>query len=187
MAFSLYKTPKILVALLLLGSGLARAFDVNGIKIGMSEEDVNKAIGPVKEFTIGGVYGYYPDKPVKTEYRDGGLDQLTFYFLPGRFEKMREAMKEKFPDLECKDTEVPWKEKILTQTVCSLQGQEAVLRIIRYVPDLRTSALRLFSIKAEEELVKKIELDKQQKSDAVKSNDNSSQNVSNASDTGRPQ
>lgn len=191
MSFSIYKTPRILVALLLLSSGSARAIDVSGIKIGMSEEDVTKAVGPLKEFTINGVNGYFPDKPLKTEYRDGGLDQLTFYFLPGRFEKMREAMKEKYPDLACKDTEVPWKEKVLTQTVCSFQDQEAVLRMIRYLPDIRTSALRLFSIRAEEELAKKIELDKQQKSDSERSNANSSPDAAPdaapAADPGKPQ
>jgi hypothetical protein len=133
-------------------SEFAQNIDIRGIQIGMSQEEVDEKVGPKKDFTIAGVKSMYSEIALRTEYRNGKLDQLTFYFDPRRFDVMLQAVKEKYPRVACEDIPIPGaKDASFKQTRCFVSDEVATLQLIRFVIDARTSALKLLSKQAIEE------------------------------------
>lgn len=114
-------------------------------------------------FTIAEVPGKYTHSPMHVEYFEERLDFLLFFFNAPNFPSVLAAVKEKYPGLICEDSQVGnAMGATFTQTNCALEDAESILRITRFVSDIRTSSLSLTSKRKLAELA---ERSKQKKKD----------------------
>lgn len=130
-------------------SQTAEPISLKGYRIGMTsadsvwlEEELKKE-GP---FTVGGVEGLRWSAKPRTQYFEGRLDELNFFFAPAKFEQVEAAMKEKYPATTCRDSEVQTRMGVkLAQRSCSLQGPDSEMWIRRYASDTTMGGLYLVS------------------------------------------
>jgi hypothetical protein len=118
--------------------------EIKGLKIGMTEKKVSN-VG-IYGFTIGGVKSKFPDNPINLEYYEGKLDRLSFFFTPEGFDAVLEAVKSKYPLLECNDSIVSnAMGASFQQMICILEGSEATLIIRKFTSSIENSSLSLTS------------------------------------------
>ena len=132
----------------------AQQIEFKGLHLGMSRAEVQKKAGPLplKDFTIAGVGSKY--STIELRFHEDKLDSLAFLFHANRFDDVLEAVRAKYPALECKNTTVT--NAIggsFTQTDCTLKDMLGTLTLTRFVSDIRTSVLSLTSDRAIKEYI----------------------------------
>ena len=92
-------------AILLLAASAAQAqdIDIKGLKLGMSQAEVQAVMPDPLQFTIGGVR---PRHEPTTTYVAGKLDLFQFDFPASNYEMVREAFRAKYPALACEQESV---------------------------------------------------------------------------------
>ncbi len=109
----------------------------------MPRDEVTEKIGFGRSFTVAGVKSKYED--VSLEFYAEKLDQLIFFFHPSGFERVIEAVKDKFPLVKCDNSTVSnAMGASFPQTHCELSDSDSLLTLVRVV-DIKTSALTLVS------------------------------------------
>ncbi len=107
---------------------------------------------PLQGFTIAEVPSKYKRFDVFFG-EDGKLSSLNFFFDSDDFEHMMDAVREKYPKLRCQNSSVTnLYGARLTQTECSLDDQTGKLTLSRFVNDVNTSSLSLYSSKMLKEM-----------------------------------
>lgn len=148
--------------------------EIKGIKIGMTEHDANyakidsqmKAIQSASErervaglgFTIGGVRSKNDMlNDVDFTFRDEKLVMLTFIFKPDGFDMVIEAVKSKYPMLQCNESIVSnAMGASFHQIDCEVNDSKGnTLLITKFDGNIETSSLHLFSQRYLDELKKK--------------------------------
>lgn len=151
------------VAMALPALTAAQVLDLKGLKIGMSKAEVQERFPTWNDFTIGGVRSKFTHIPLNIKYQDDKLEQLMFLFNSASFQQVLDALKEKYPALKCEASKVGnAMGASFEQVQCSIEDQESVLQLFRFLSDVRTSMLILESKKSINE---KIEKEKQKKKD----------------------
>lgn len=134
-------------------SASADPIELKGLQVGMTKEEVNKKFPSFEGFTIAGVSSKYSSTPVKIEYRDNKLDFLLFFFDSENFSTVLAAVKEKYPELKCIDSEVSnGMGAKFSQVDCTLSDSVSTLSLSRFVSDVQTSSLTIISKKLSEQI-----------------------------------
>lgn len=120
--------------------------DIKGLYLGMTQVEFEEKFGPLplKNFTIAGVPGMYSSTDVM--FHKDKLDAFVFFFNSRHFDEIQEAMREKYPKIRCQNSVV--RNAIggaFTQTKCSLKDSQGGLELSRFVSDIETSVLSLYS------------------------------------------
>jgi len=135
---------------------LGQSLDIKGVRIGMTEAEVNERIGNAREFTIGGVTSKNPDRPVGLKYHEGKLDYLAFYFDAKDFSRVQEAVKDKYPSIDCSSSTVTNAMGAkFEQVTCLIADSESSLGLRRFSLDIRTSSIILTSKRLFDEMSKR--------------------------------
>jgi hypothetical protein len=101
------------------------------------------------------------DSPGHIDYFKGRLDNFHFSFAHDSFLDVLEAVKEKYPSIECEDSQLKnARGATFNQVHCFLADNVSTLLLTRYSGDLRTSSLTLASVRrldaqSEEDKLKK--------------------------------
>ena len=135
--------------------------EIKGITIGMPIQDYKLIIANNGDgfFSIGGVTGKSPSPPLY-KLRDGKLDSFTFIFEPSDFPRVLEAVKNKYPSINCNNNEVQNRMgATFNQVECVLDGTNSVLNLSKYAGDIETSMLMITSNEHLNELKKKFTKD----------------------------
>ena len=134
----------------------AQPIDIKGLSIGMSKTDVEQKFPNWNGFTIADVSSKYQHSPLNVSYFDGKLDSLLFFFDSNSFTTVLDAVKQKYPSISCKESQVgnPMGAKF-TQIECTTTDQLSILQLRRFVSDIRTSSLSLISKRKMEEYAEK--------------------------------
>ena len=135
-------------------------FEIKGIKLGMTEEELIPLIGNrirPQDFSIAGVKARTPPA-IFDEFIDGKLSSFTFLFSANSFYTVVIALREKYREIRCVETEVQNRMGAkFTQEDCKLSSNSGVLTIQRYYTDLNTSVLKMRSHETLERARKEIE------------------------------
>ncbi|MDO8946903.1 MAG: hypothetical protein Q7U88_07055 [Desulfocapsaceae bacterium] len=119
--------------------------EIKGLSLGMSKEKFDKDIGTnsMKNFTIAGVKSMYSLRP---EFFENNLDAFNFFFDAGKFDDVLSAVTSKYSDIKCEESELSNAMGAhFKQVECELKGNVGTLRIVRFVGDVNTSLLSLWS------------------------------------------
>lgn len=140
------KALPVLAALVLSHSAAAAdTIDIKGIRLGMSQLDIQELHGtlPLRDFTIGGVRSKYSVSP---DFLDGKMQVLRIFFDASGFDQVRSAVRTKYPDLACADSDVTNAMGTrFTQTECHLKGNDGILTLRRFSSTISTGSLSLIS------------------------------------------
>ncbi len=131
-----------------------QAIEIKGLRLGMTESEVEKKIGPLplKEFTIAGVPSKY--STVDLNFHKNKLDSFMFFFDADAFEDVLQAVKSKYPALKCVGSTVSnAMGASFKQVDCKLRNQLGTLSLSRFVSDINTSVLTLASHRQSQEWV----------------------------------
>jgi hypothetical protein len=128
--------------------------DIKGIRLGMAKQEVDAQIGSPEEFTIARIPCVNPngnrdhrDYGLLTYYVDDKLDSLAFFFSTEQFDDMVEALRLKYPQLDCKDSV---NQDGIDLTACILEGKSGNLLLHRHYFTVSTSVLFLQTQEAEQ-------------------------------------
>lgn len=148
-------------AALQFGAVGAQAIEIKGISIGMTRAELQKKYPTWRGFTIAGVRSLNKDSPGHVEYFKGRLDNFHFSFDSDSFLDVLEAVKEKYPNIDCKNSQIKnvWG-ATFNQVECFLADNVSTLFLSRYGGDLRTSGLTLASVRRLDALEEKNKLKK---------------------------
>ncbi len=142
--------------------------EIKGISLGMSKDKFDNTIdrSGVEDFTIGGVKSKYPN-PLSdanfTLFYDNKLDQFVFLFDSSKFEDVLSAVKTKYPEIKCVDSEISNAMGAkFNQVTCILKGDNGDLGVNKFSNDIKTSGLILHSNRL---LKKALAKDKEQQKD----------------------
>ena len=118
---------------------------IKGLWIGMDESEIEEKFGaPIKAFSIAGVEGKYSTTPL--EFENNKLESLIFFFDAKSFDDVLAAVKSKYPEMQCKDSSVGnAMGASFTQVKCNLRRGKVTLDLSRFVNDITTSSLCLYS------------------------------------------
>jgi len=125
---------------------LAQNIDIKGIRIGMSQFEMQDMHGqlPLQNFTVAGVPS--SQTYIDPDFLDGKLEKFEFFFVATSFNTVLAAVRRKLPALACRDGRVASAMgKLMTQTQCTARDKKGDLLLTRYSGDLLTSALVLRS------------------------------------------
>lgn len=144
----------VILGMLLFLAGVVHANDrveIKGLKLGITEAEAKKIVGGSllnhPDFTIAGVPGLSGDNaPVLFTWRDKKLVSFSFRFDPKYFEIMQQAIKGKFPQVGCENSEVSTAmgAKFL-QVKCSTSYGDDYIILERFERDISKSVLRVTS------------------------------------------
>ena len=131
------------------------SLDIRGLRIGMTKDEVVAKYPTWDKFTVAGVSRRWPiDPPV---YELGRLDRFVFLFAVQNFEKVREAMIEKYPKTTCRAYQISDENgQSIEQTECGILDSMSMLLLLKY-SDRVTSRLGLYSKKFLESDVTRIQ------------------------------
>jgi len=145
-------TVLLVLALIQPSISFSQEIEIKGLRLGMTMAEVESKVGklPLKNFTIAGVKGKYEDSnPVIIKFYEGKLDVFVFFFDANHFDDVLEAVKTKYPSLECAKSNVSnAMGASFDQVKCNLHDQSGSLSLSRFVSDIKTSALSLMSDRA---------------------------------------
>jgi hypothetical protein len=124
-------------SVILSGNVCAQGIEIKGLRIGMTEDEVEKKIGrlPVHDFTIAGIRNKYPISQSlgNVDFYDGKLDYFLFVFNSSAFDEVVSAVKDKYPALICENTTVTnAMGAAFKQTKCTLKDELSLLLLSRY-------------------------------------------------------
>jgi hypothetical protein len=120
--------------------------EIKGLQIGMTKEEVKAKIGTLaaRDFTIAGVPNKYPF--FEPQFYSDKLDHFVFFFDSKFFNQMLEAVRAKYPALRCEESMVSTGAGgSFTQVKCTLRDSIGVLSLSRFVNDINTSGLSVYS------------------------------------------
>lgn len=123
-------------------------FEIKGIKLGMTEDELFSLIGNrinPREFSVAGVKAKTPPA-IFDEFIDGKLSSFTFLFPANSFYAVVIALKEKYHGIKCVESEVQNRMGAkFIQEDCKLSSLSGILTIQRYYMDLNTAVLKMRS------------------------------------------
>lgn len=122
----------------------------------MTQVDFEQKYGPspLRDFTIADVPSKY--KRVDFFFREERLDSFNFYFAEDDFEHVLDALRTKYPKLQCQQSPVTnLFGARLAQVECGLKDKRGGLSLTRFVNDVNTSGLSLYSNELVQELKQK--------------------------------
>lgn len=136
--------------------------DIKGLRIGMAKEEVEAKFGrlPIRGFTIAGVIGKYDSQGLDLSFRDNQLDSMMFMFAADRFDEVMEAVKSKYPAIQC--TSSPLQNRlgaVFEDTQCLLTDALGTLRLRRFV-SLDTSLIGIISHRKTQEIAERLKAKK---------------------------
>ena len=136
----------VIIAVIVPISAMAQLIEIKGLRVGMTKAEVQEKFPTWKDFTIAGVRSKFEHLPVTIKYREDQLDQLMFIFSSASFQPVLAAVKEKYPGIKCETSQVGNSiGATFEQIHCSMEDQDSVLQLSRYLSDVRTSMLTLVS------------------------------------------
>jgi hypothetical protein len=138
------------------GAAWAQTIEIKGLSVGMSQADFEQKFGPspLRDFTIADVPSKY--KKVDFFFREERLDSFNFYFAEDDFEHLLDALRAKYPKLRCQQSPVTnLFGARLAQVECGIKDKLGGLSLTRFVNDVNTSGLTLYSNELVQELKQK--------------------------------
>lgn len=117
--------------------------EIKGLKLGMTREEV-QALHPAgtkgEIFTVAGVKSKYAHSNVEQYNSDGKVIAVMFFFDRDNFEQVFDAVKGKYPKMNCETSSVS---NAMGATFQKIECRHGSLKITNMVSDINTSLLSI--------------------------------------------